>query len=47
MLLFRRKKDLIAHLATLKNTSTSVGLVPTMGALHEVIRLSGMNLVIN
>jgi pantoate--beta-alanine ligase len=35
MLLFRRKKDLIAHLATLKNTSTSVGLVPTMGALHE------------
>ncbi|WP_299158604.1 pantoate--beta-alanine ligase [uncultured Eudoraea sp.] len=35
MLLFRRKKDLIAHLAILKNTSTSVGLVPTMGALHE------------
>ncbi|MGB5203441.1 pantoate--beta-alanine ligase [Eudoraea sp.] len=35
MLLFRRKKDLIAHLAALKNTSTSVGLVPTMGALHE------------
>jgi len=35
MLLFSRKKDLIGHLATLKNNSTSVGLVPTMGALHK------------
>lgn len=35
MLLFSNKKDLIAHLATLKNTSTTVGLVPTMGALHK------------
>ncbi|MEP0133582.1 MAG: pantoate--beta-alanine ligase [Eudoraea sp.] len=35
MLLFSSKKELIAHLATLKNTSTTVGLVPTMGALHK------------
>ncbi len=35
MLLFSSKKELIAHLATLKNTSTVVGLVPTMGALHK------------
>ncbi len=35
MLLFSNKKELIAHLATLKNTSTVVGLVPTMGALHK------------
>jgi len=35
MLLFSSKKELIAHLATLKNTSTAVGLVPTMGALHK------------
>lgn len=35
MLLFSNKKELIAHLATLKNTSTTVGLVPTMGALHK------------
>ena len=35
MLLFSSKKELIAHLATLKNPSTVVGLVPTMGALHK------------
>lgn len=35
MLLFSNKKDLIAHMVTLKNTSTTVGLVPTMGALHK------------
>ena len=35
MLLFSSKKELIAYLATLKNPSTVVGLVPTMGALHK------------
>ena len=35
MLLFSNKKNLTAHLATLKNNSSSVGLVPTMGALHK------------
>ena len=35
MLLFSSKKDLIGHLTTLKNNSISVGLVPTMGALHK------------
>lgn len=35
MLLFSSKKELIAHLATFKNTSITVGLVPTMGALHK------------
>ena len=35
MLLFSSKKELIGHLATLKNDATSVGLVPTMGALHK------------
>ncbi len=35
MLLFSSKKELIGHLAALKNDSISVGLVPTMGALHK------------
>ena len=35
MLLFSSKKELIGHLATLKNDAISVGLVPTMGALHK------------
>lgn len=35
MLLFSSKKDLTGHLTTLKNKSISVGLVPTMGALHK------------
>lgn len=35
MLLFSSKKELIGHLATLKNDAISVGLVPTMGALHQ------------
>jgi pantoate--beta-alanine ligase len=35
MLLFSRKKDIISHLATLEHTATSVGIVPTMGALHQ------------
>ncbi|UCD60273.1 MAG: pantoate--beta-alanine ligase [Flavobacteriaceae bacterium] len=35
MLLISSKKDLIGHLATLKNDSKSIGLVPTMGALHK------------
>lgn len=35
MLLFRRKKDIISHLTTLEHTTTSVGIVPTMGALHK------------
>jgi len=35
MLLFKRKKDIISHLTTLKHTTTSVGIVPTMGALHK------------
>lgn len=35
MLLFSSKKELIAHLASIKTTSTAVGMVPTMGALHK------------
>jgi pantoate--beta-alanine ligase len=35
MFLYSSKKDLINHLTTLKNNSISVGLVPTMGALHK------------
>jgi len=35
MLLFNSKKELIGHLAALKNDAISVGLVPTMGALHK------------
>lgn len=35
MLLFSSKKELISHLTALKNKSISVGLVPTMGALHR------------
>jgi pantoate--beta-alanine ligase len=35
MLLFRRKKDIISHLTTSEHTTTSVGIGPTMGALHK------------
>ncbi len=35
MIVYRTKKDLIRHLDALRNTDKSVGLVPTMGALHR------------
>lgn len=35
MIVYRTKKDLIRHLDALRNTGKSVGLVPTMGALHR------------
>lgn len=35
MHIFREIKALQAHLRTLRSTHSSVGLVPTMGALHE------------
>ena len=33
--IFETKKTLLAHINSLKNKSLSIGLVPTMGALHQ------------
>jgi pantoate--beta-alanine ligase len=35
MLVFNKKVDLVAHLKTISTQETSIGLVPTMGALHQ------------
>ena len=35
MIVYRTRQDLTQHLQTLKNQGKSIGLVPTMGALHE------------
>ncbi len=35
MLIFNNQNELVAHLASVSNTATSIGFVPTMGALHQ------------
>ena len=35
MLVFNKKVDLVARLKTISTQETSIGLVPTMGALHQ------------
>ena len=35
MIVYRTKKDLALHLDALRTTHKSIGLVPTMGALHQ------------
>jgi pantoate--beta-alanine ligase len=35
MIVYRTKKDLALHLDALRNADKSIGLVPTMGALHQ------------
>lgn len=35
MLLFNTQKDLVSYLNSVSNNTTLIGLVPTMGALHE------------
>ena len=35
MLVFKKKVDLVAHLKAISTQETSIGLVPTMGALHQ------------
>ena len=35
MLVFNKKVELIAHLKTISKQETSIGFVPTMGALHQ------------
>lgn len=35
MLIFNKQSELASHLAALSNTTTSIGFVPTMGALHQ------------
>ena len=35
MLIFNKQSDLIAHLKAYLNTKTTIGFVPTMGALHQ------------
>jgi pantoate--beta-alanine ligase len=35
MLIFNTQKDLISHLNSISNLDTSIGFVPTMGALHQ------------
>jgi pantoate--beta-alanine ligase len=35
MLIFDKKQDLIAHLNSISDSKSSIGFVPTMGALHK------------
>jgi pantoate--beta-alanine ligase len=35
MLIFYTQKDLVSHLNSISNLDTSIGFVPTMGALHQ------------
>jgi len=35
MIVYRTRKDLVTHLDSVRNHHKTVGLVPTMGALHE------------
>jgi pantoate--beta-alanine ligase len=35
MLIFNNQNELVAHLASVSNAATSIGFVPTMGALHQ------------
>src|SRR5574343_382041 len=35
MLIFNNQNELVAHLATVSKATTTIGFVPTMGALHE------------
>ncbi|WP_162126631.1 pantoate--beta-alanine ligase [Flavobacterium phycosphaerae] len=35
MLIFNTQNELVSHLTSISNEATSIGFVPTMGALHE------------
>jgi pantoate--beta-alanine ligase len=35
MLIFNTQNELVSYLATVSNTNTTIGFVPTMGALHQ------------
>ncbi|MFN3752963.1 pantoate--beta-alanine ligase [Flavobacterium sp.] len=35
MLIFNNQNELVAHLASVSTSATSIGFVPTMGALHQ------------
>jgi len=35
MLIFKTQNELVSHLNSVSNTATSIGFVPTMGALHQ------------
>jgi pantoate--beta-alanine ligase len=35
MLIFNTQNELVSHLTSVSNAATSIGFVPTMGALHE------------
>ena len=35
MLIFNKQADLVAHLKTISSAKTTIGFVPTMGALHQ------------
>ena len=35
MLIFNNQNELVSYLASVSNAATSIGFVPTMGALHQ------------